>query len=218
MAFLASLARLDLPALWVSVERVVSLVRGVSRAHLVPRVVVAPLVLLEGKELVVSLARLVRRVSLARLASVVLVAVVVLKVFWASKASVVTLASLASLAVMAHTASVVCVATLVSLELVVLVVPREPLVLASQVPLVDLDLVVFLVCKAQVAGRVALAAMASMGTVARRARMVRMVRMASMARLARRDLQVSLARRAPRVTAANLSCRFTLLRSRHMLI
>merc|ERR1712196_134123 len=97
----------------------------------------------------------------------------------------------------------------------VLVVPREPLVLASQVPLVDLDLVVFLVCKAQVAGRVALAAMASMGTVARRARMVRM---ASMARLARRDLQVFLARRAPRVTAANLSCRFTLLRSRHMLI
>merc|ERR1719201_1466671 len=106
---------------------------------------------------------------------------------------------------MAHTASVVCVATLVSLELVVLVVPREPLVLASQVPLVDLDLVVFLVCKAQVAGRVALAAMASMGTVARRARMVRMVRMASMARLARRDLQVSLARMVRMVRMASMA-------------
>lgn len=62
MAFLASLARLDLLALWVSVEHVVFLVRGVSRARLVPRVVVAPQVLPEGKEHVVFLARLVRRV------------------------------------------------------------------------------------------------------------------------------------------------------------
>jgi len=62
VAFLASLARLDLPALWVSVERVVSLVRGVSRAHLVPRVVVDLLVLQASKEPVETPAKLVRRV------------------------------------------------------------------------------------------------------------------------------------------------------------
>lgn len=62
MAFLASLARLDLPAPSVSAERVVFQVRGVSRAHLALRVVVAPLVLPEGKELMAPLEKRARRV------------------------------------------------------------------------------------------------------------------------------------------------------------
>lgn len=62
MASLVSLARLDLPAPWVCVVHVVSLVREVSRAHLVPRVVVDLLVLQASKEPVETPAKLVRRV------------------------------------------------------------------------------------------------------------------------------------------------------------
>lgn len=127
--------------------------------------------------------------------------------FRASRENVGIVASQARMVAMGNVASVGCGVALVCLDLVEPVELRGQLVWAFQALLVVQAPVGCLVCRDHLVVRVALAVMARVGAMGSMARLAKMVRTARMASPVRRALLVSLAKKAPRATVVNLSCK-----------
>lgn len=198
-----------------SVVLVVSLVSVALRvlpaqpAGVAPRVPKGSVVLVAR---LVSLASAAPRGKRASLAPVVIVAFLVCV---GRLGSVATRGNPATMARPERLASVDFVAQLGSPVLVVLVAQRVRLASGSLVPLAEAALVVCPVCRDILGGRAAQGRRVRLGDTARPERTAIMVKMVRTGSLGRRVLQVGMARRAPRATAANLSSRSisTLLRA-----
>jgi len=165
------------------------------------------LVLKDQGEPVVQLGLLANLAELVRLARWDLRVAEDLLVFAANKGNAVTQERQANMAVTAKLANEVHVATLVFQELVVNEATRVPQAWVCLDLLVVLEDVVSLACRDLLAPEDELVTMGRQVLRVRRAKMAKTAKTVKMAKLVRRVQQASLARKDPRVTAVNPSCK-----------
>jgi len=204
---LASPARQECKVLQACAVLVVSLARGASRVLLDPRARVVLLVHKVQGVLGVLLALLASLVALVKLARWDLRVAEDLLAFVANRANVVIPERQVRLADMARQANMVLVATLAFQVLVVSVEARALQVSVSLDLLVVLVAAVCLACRDPLDPEGELATMARQAPRVRRAAMARMAKMVKTASLVLRAQLALLARKAPRATAVNPSCK-----------